>query len=261
VKRGFWIAFGAGVQILFLFTVYQLFVFLYTGGGDLLTIEPLPLALSASWRGLDECALGYRLAWDVLLLAQFGISHSFFLYPAVRARMERFIPEQLYGAFYALIACVTLLLTAWLWQPLPGVVYQTQGILGMFLVVGFLASWAALFYSINLTGLGYQTGFTPWMAFLRRRGLPKRYLVTTGAYRFLRHPIYLSFLGLLWFTPRMTTDRFLLATLWTGFVYVGSVLKDRRLIFFLGDRYRAYMARVPGYPGIPWGPLARGPRS
>jgi protein-S-isoprenylcysteine O-methyltransferase Ste14 len=44
---------------------------------------------------------------------------------------------------------------------------------------------------------------------------------------------------------------------WTAYIVVGSVLKDRRLLHFIGNEYRGYRARVPGYPGIPFGPLAR----
>jgi protein-S-isoprenylcysteine O-methyltransferase Ste14 len=61
----------------------------------------------------------------------------------------------------------------------------------------------------------------------------------------------------MWFAPRMTSDHLLLASVWTVYVYIGSVLKDRRLLYFLGDRYRAYMASVPGYPLVPFGPLSR----
>ena len=40
---------------------------------------------------------------------------------------------------------------------------------------------------------------------------------------------------------------------------VDRLRKDRRLARSLGEDYRAYQARVPGYPGIPFGPLARLP--
>lgn len=260
MKRGFWIVFGAGVQVLFLFTVYQLFVFLYAGTGDPLGIEPQPFGWTASRPGLDDSSVGCRVALDVLLLAQFGMCHSFFLYPAVRERLGHFIPDRLYGSFYTLVASASIFVSAWFWQPLPGIVYQTRGAVAYLLEAGFLASWLALFYSIRLTGMGFQSGFTPWWAFVRNRPSPRRPLVTTGAYQYLRHPIYLSFVGLLWFAPSMTADRFLLASLWSIYVYIGSVMKDRRLVFFLGDRYRAYMTQVPGYPGMPYGPLARGPR-
>ena len=40
---------------------------------------------------------------------------------------------------------------------------------------------------------------------------------------------------------------------------VGSYLKDERLTYYLGDRYRDYQSRVSGYPGIWFGPLGRVP--
>ena len=80
-----------------------------------------------------------------------------------------------------------------------------------------------------------------------------------GAYLWLRHPVYLSFLGLIWFTPTMTADHAVLTGIWTTYIFVGSCLKDRRLLFYLGDSYRNYQAAVAGYPGMPLGPLARRP--
>ena len=63
----------------------------------------------------------------------------------------------------------------------------------------------------------------------------------------------------MWFVPVVTVDRAVLIVCWTAYIYIGSVLKDRRLAHYLGDDYRAYQARVPGYPGMPLGPLARVP--
>jgi protein-S-isoprenylcysteine O-methyltransferase Ste14 len=80
-----------------------------------------------------------------------------------------------------------------------------------------------------------------------------------GVYRFLRHPVSLSFLGLVWLVPVATLDRAVLIAVWTVYIYVGSVLKDQRLLFYLGDEYRNYQAEVPGYPGMPIGPLSRIP--
>jgi methanethiol S-methyltransferase len=73
----------------------------------------------------------------------------------------------------------------------------------------------------------------------------------------MRHPVYLSFLGLVWLRPTMSLDRAVLLVVWTVYIFVGSVLKDRRMEFYLGDRYREYQARVVGYPGMLFGPLAR----
>jgi len=250
--RTFWIAFGGFNQVWFAFMVPQLFFLLYRGGGDLLGIEA-----ALGWSG--AATVSPAVAWliDVALLLQFGLWHSLFLIPSVQRRIQRAVPRELYGSLYAFIASTSVLLVCWFWQPLPGVVYAAEGGLAWMLLGAFLASWVLLVYSISYTGLGWQNGLTPWRAYIRNEKPPRRDMVTTGLYAWLRHPIYLSFLGLIWFTPRMTTEHLLMAAVWSVYIYAGSVHKDRRLLFYLGDGYREYMERVPGYPLVFWGPLAR----
>jgi protein-S-isoprenylcysteine O-methyltransferase Ste14 len=122
---------------------------------------------------------------------------------------------------------------------------------------GYVLSWVALLYSISLTGFGYQTGWTNWCAWARGREIPARTFEPKGAYLLLRHPVYLSLLAMVWLNPELTLDRVLFGVVWTAYIFLGSYLKDRRLSFYLGDVYRQYQARVPGYPFIPFGPLGR----
>lgn len=252
MRRLGWISFGLFAQLLFAFMVPQLFLFLNRGGGNLLGLEP------ASWRDPPvPDSIPVAVLIDLTLLLQFGVWHSLFLLPGVRDRLEHWMPGELYGSLYTIVASTSLLAVCWGWQPLPGVVYETSGVVAWGLLGAFLASWVMLVYSISLTGLGWQTGMTPLWSYIRQESPPRRRFLTTGLYGWLRHPVYLSFLGLIWFTPRMTTDRALVFVVWTLYVFAGSVLKDRRLIFYIGDRYRAYAANVPGYPFMPAGPLAR----
>ncbi len=92
-----------------------------------------------------------------------------------------------------------------------------------------------------------------------RRRLTRGWPEPRSVYRFFRHPIYASFLGLVWLTPTMTLDRAVLVAVWTVYIFVGSHLKDRRLVHYVGDPYRYYQARVPGYPLLPFGPLGKVP--
>jgi hypothetical protein len=48
---------------------------------------------------------------------------------------------------------------------------------------------------------------------------------------------------------------------WTAYIFIGSCLKDQRMTFYLGDRYREYASRVPGYPAVFFGPLAKWQRA
>lgn len=238
VRRAAGIACGVGTHALFGFTVYHLFRFLQGG---------------------QEAPVSGSLGTDALLAVQFVIPHSALLHPAVRSRLNKAIPDAFYGCFYCAVTCLTLLLMFAMWQPHTFVIWRAEGAVRTAVVTAFLLSWVALFYSLSLTGLGYQTGWTQWWHWLRSRPLPRRTFEPRGAYRVLRHPVYLSFLGLLWFTPVMTLDRALLVGVWTLYIAVGSCLKDRRLEFYLGQTYRRYQSQVPGYPGVLFGPLARIP--
>jgi protein-S-isoprenylcysteine O-methyltransferase Ste14 len=242
--RVFWILFGVGTQILFALTVCRLFPFLqgrHPGFG-------LFAGRSPHW---------YQV--DAVLAVQFAVLHSWLLLPQTRARLERWIPGPLYGCVFATATCLSLLLTIECWQPSPTALWRLHGLARSVVGTAFVLTWGALLYSLSLTGLGYQTGWTPWWAWARGHKPPRRTFAPRGAYHWLRHPIYLSFLGLVWLTPVMTLDRAVLTAVWTTYIFVGSHLKDRRLLYYLGDVYRRYQARVPGYPFFVIGPLARVP--
>jgi protein-S-isoprenylcysteine O-methyltransferase Ste14 len=245
MSRVFWLAFGVFTQILFVVTVGRLFPFLRGGGGFRGLFSP-PSGGSASW-----------YAVDAFLAVQFAAVHSVLLLPTVRKALARWVPPALYGSAFSVATCACLLLAMETWQPCSGGVWSLRGPAAVAVDLAFLASWAALIYSLWLTGLGYQTGLTTWWAWARRREMPRRAFEPRGAYRLLRHPVYLSFLGLIWFNPRMTYDRLVLAAAWTAHIFIGSYLKDRRLTHYVGEPYRDYRRHVSGYPFVPNGPLGK----
>ena len=230
---------GLGTQLLFVWTVWHLFFFLRDGQVEgSRTFSPLS---------------------DLGLSLQYALPHSLLLWPPFAKRLKRIVPPEFYGCFYCAVTCICLMVLFHAWTASPLILWELTGGLRIAVQVAFFLSWIALFYSLSLSGLGYQTGLTPWWAWVRHRPQPRRTFVPRGAYRWFRHPIYLSFLGLIWFTPRMTIDHAILTTVWTIYIFVGSYLKDERLAYYLGESYRAYQSRVPGYPWIAWGPLGRRP--
>jgi protein-S-isoprenylcysteine O-methyltransferase Ste14 len=242
MRRLLGILFGLCTQLFFGVTVWFLFWFLKG--------EPASSRADFDWQATS-------LVIDTVLAVQFGVIHSALLHPAVRKRTAGWVSSAFYGCFFCAATCVSLLATIAAWRPVGPVLVELAGWPRQVVHAAFVASWAGLFYSLSLTGLGYQTGWTPWWNWLRGRPAPRREFQPRGAYHVLRHPIYLSFLALIWFTPVWTIDRVLLTGVWTAYVFVGSWLKDERLAFYIGRRYRIYQARVPGYPGFFVGPLAK----
>ncbi|HQU46927.1 MAG TPA: NnrU family protein [Pirellulales bacterium] len=236
MRRACGIAFGIATHALFFYTLYRVFVFLFA---DRAPSPPGPL-----W-------------YDFVLAGEFGAIHSFLLHPTTRRRLSPWIPPPFYGCFFSAATCLTLLIMFAGWRSAGPTLWRLTGFSRLVVEAAYVGSWLTLFYSLCVSGLGYQTGFTPWWHWVRGRPVPKREFRPRNIYLVLRHPVYLSFMATVWFNPVMTLDRLLLAAVWTCYIFVGSWLKDERLIHYLGETYRVYQQRVPGYPLMPFGPLAR----
>jgi protein-S-isoprenylcysteine O-methyltransferase Ste14 len=206
----------------------------------------------------DFAAASAGSLWiDAAAAVQFVIPHSLLLQPSVRRAITRRLRSELYGCLFTLMTCAGLWIQFILWRGSPIVLCAWPESLKPVIWLGFFASWGGLFYSFWLNGLGYQTGFTPWRHWMRHMPVPRREFRAAGVFRYLRHPAYLSFLGLVWCTPIVTADRAVLIVVWTTYVFIGSYLKDERLARMIGEPYRRYMEEVPGYPFVLWGPLGR----
>jgi methanethiol S-methyltransferase len=236
LSRSVGILFGIGTQLGFFATVWFLFFFLKDGRK----------AATERW-----------FLVDLLLALQFAVIHSLLLLPTVKRSITRLFPSEFYGCLFCVATCLQLGTVFVAWQVSSGTLWNMTGIAALVMQVGFYASWIGLFYSLYLSGLGYQTGLTPWWYWLCRKPQPRRTFEARGVYRLFRHPIYLSFLGLIWFTPRMSWDHALLTGLWTIYIFIGSYLKDERLAFYMGAPYRRYQEQVVGYPLMFFGPLGR----
>jgi len=70
-------------------------------------------------------------------------------------------------------------------------------------------------------------------------------ITVAGPYRWVRHPLYLFMILMIWSCPDLTADRLLFNLLWTVWVAIGSYFEERDLIIEFGDVYREYQKRVP----------------
>jgi len=230
MRRILGITAGVVVQVLFVIASYYNYVFL---------------------KGSPPRPGHWALAWDAFLALQFAVVHSVLLLPTVKKKLGRVISPAFYGLFFCTAACNTLLITMFLWEVGDWAVWQLTGAPRLAVQTLYMTCWGTLFYSLCCSGFGYHTGWLPWWYWVKRQPIPQRPFKPRGAFSLIRHPGYMSFLGLIWFTPDMTIDRALLVAIWTPYIFVGSYLKDLRLIYYVGDAYREYRSRVPAYLGWP----------
>ena len=193
---------------------------------------------------------GAALAWDGALSLAFFLQHSVMVRRSVKARLARHIPVRYLGAFYAIAAGFVLSATLLLWQRTGTRI----------LSVGGPARWAGLVL-VGLALAGFWWGISSLRQFdpfgiqaIRSSGTDRAdcaaALTIRGPYRWVRHPLYLFTLVVIWSGLDLTTDRLLFNVLWTAWMVVGMILEERDLVAEMGAPYLAYQRLVPML--LPW---------
>lgn len=215
------------------------------GGGGLLLLVAWP-------RGFVDLGLGgaANLAWDAVLSFAFFLQHSVMVRRPIKARMARHVPARQIAAIYAVASGLALGLVVVLWQPTEARVATVQGPARWLGIVPAMLALAALAWTVaSLEGFDLFGDRA-----LRRhlRGRPERPAALTirGPYRWVRHPLYLFTLVLIWSNLDLTADQVLFDVLWTAWILVGTLLEERDLVAELGEPYRDYQRRVPML--LPW---------
>ena len=184
------------------------------------------------------------LVLDTSLCLVFFFQHSGMIRKSTKHCMSRVISEQDYGAVFSIVSGITLLALVFFWQETALVLASADGFYRWsFRAVFFLAIAGQVWgiWSLKSADLfGTES-------LLRRPGPtpPSAPMVVRGPYRWVRHPLYLTTLLMIWSYPDLTADRLLFNVLFTAWIIVGTVLEERDLVADYGDAYRNYQRAVP----------------
>ena len=205
------------------------------------------LFLFAGPLGLVEFDLGFRgdLAIDAGLSILFFVQHSWMVRRSFKQRLACIVPKHYLDAAFAIASGIALLAVVLLWQDTRQIIWQaTDGLWWAARIIFLLALVVGVWGGLSLKGFD-TLGLRPIRN--RFRTTPSRppVLVVQGAYRWVRHPMYLVVLLMIWSYPLLTIDRLLFNMLWTIWIVIGAVLEERDLIADFGDDYREYQRNVP----------------
>jgi protein-S-isoprenylcysteine O-methyltransferase Ste14 len=217
------------------------------GGGSLLLFVYL-----FGRGGLVDLHLGVRgaLAWDTALSFAFFLQHSLMVRTGARARLARVVPAYTLGAVYSVASGLVLTAVGLLWQPTGPLLAAVGGParwLGPGVAVVALCGFAWAVVSLRHFD---PFGARAVAAHLRGAAPRPQDFSVRGPYRWVRHPLYLFTLVLIWSSPQLTADRLLFDVLWTAWILAGTVLEERDLVAELGPAYVAYQRQVPML--LPW---------
>jgi protein-S-isoprenylcysteine O-methyltransferase Ste14 len=234
MKRILTALYGGACYALFLVTFAYLIAFL----GDLAV--PKTIDSGAAGPGLAA------LLVDLGLIGLFGLHHSLMARATAKKRLGRLIPSSVERSTYVLAASLILLLLAWQWRPLPGLVWETRSA-GLALVasglfwMGWLIALASTFLINHFELFGLQQVFLD----LTARPPAPSHFQTPWFYKFVRHPMMLGLLVAFWAAPRMTVGHLLFAAGMTLYVLIGIHFEERDLLRHFGEAYADYQRETP----------------
>ncbi|MCB0261348.1 MAG: isoprenylcysteine carboxylmethyltransferase family protein [Calditrichaeota bacterium] len=190
--------------------------------------------------------LGQALLIDTLLLGVFAVQHSVMARRGFKNWLTRFIPKAAERSTYVLLSNLCLILLCWQWQPLGGMIWQVESILGQ-----------GIFYSLFGLGVIIIVMSTFLLNHFDLFGLRQVYLYLRGIeytplkfdtpwfYSYVRHPLYVGFLLVLWSTPTMTITHLVFAIASTAYILIAIQFEERDLVHEHGENYLRYREEVP----------------
>ena len=215
------------------------------GGGGMLAW--LAFLLLGPLVPLDvELGIAGGLLLDMLLCLLFFIQHSIMVRRGFRLWLTRIVRADFHGALYAAASGAVLLLLTGLWQPVGSVLWTPPGLFRWAMIMVFLAAGAGAWWGSKSLGDFDALGVKPALrAFGSQKPITATPFTVRGPYRWVRHPLYLFSLIIIWSGPVFTVDRLLHNGLWTIWILIGATLEERDLVDCFGEAYRSYQKTVP----------------
>lgn len=179
-------------------------------------------------------------AIDALLFSIFALHHSILARTRVKDVLARWLPRDAERTAYVWTASLLWFGVCTFWRSLPGVAYEVAGparwALYLVQMAGVVLTFrgAAVIDPLELAGIAQATGTARAPA-----------LRITGPFHFVRHPIYLGWLLMVFGAPFMTMNRLLFAVVSSAYLVAAIPWEERALVETFGDDYRAYQQRVP----------------
>lgn len=188
--------------------------------------------------------------WLIFATALWGVVHSLLASIGFKNFLRRILGNRFmnfYRLLYNIFALVSILPILYLMVSLPDkTLYQAPVPWSYLMRAGQVLSVLFLFIAVLQTDV---------LSFAGLRQLFQEEetgsLVTSGLYRSVRHPLYTFSLLILWLSPSMSINAFIVYAAFTIYILIGIVFEERKLVREFGNVYLEYKSRTPMlFPGL-----------
>lgn len=188
--------------------------------------------------------------WLIIVIAAWGIIHSLLASLGFKSSLRRILGKdfmKFYRLLYNVVAVISFVLVLYLMVTLPDqTLYQVPSPWRYLMLAGQGISLLLLIASVLQTDI---------LSFVGLRQLfeeeKKGDLVMSGFYRFVRHPLYTFSLLVLWLSPAMSLNSFIVYVALTVYTLIGIIFEERKLLREFGQDYAHYRSITPMLiPGV-----------
>jgi len=194
-----------------------------------------------------EAGLGYTILINVLLLGVFAIQHTIMARPKFKEWWTKLIGTAAERSTFVLFTCAALALLFWQWIPIKNVIWNVEGemlrqvITGIFFL-GVLVVLLSTFMINHFDLFGLKQVYEN----VTGKSAKEQIFTTNYLYAFVRHPIMLGFLIMLWAIPTMTAGHLLFSVVTSLYIFIGvKYFEEKDLRNALGEKYEEYQKKVP----------------
>jgi protein-S-isoprenylcysteine O-methyltransferase Ste14 len=181
--------------------------------------------------------------WLIFAITLWGIIHSITASLGFKQALRPLLGGLMrgYRLLYNLFAAVSFLPILYLMFTLPDqVVYQVPSPWKILMIGGQALSGLCLLAAVLQTD---PLSFIGIRQLFEEEKTGK--LVTSGFYRYMRHPLYTFGLLLLWLSPSMTVNSLMVSLSLTLYILIGAYFEERKLLREFGEEYAAYKSATP----------------
>ena len=177
--------------------------------------------------------------------AAWGIVHSLLASLALKDFFRKTFGDgfiRLYRLGYNIFSALSILPILWLMWILPNhTLYLIPAPWKYLMLAGQGVAAFLLLYGVLQTD---TLSFVGLRQLVEPDGKPGT-LVTSGLYRFVRHPLYSAGLLFLWLTATMTLNQLIVYICATIYIFIGAYFEERKLLREFGAAYAEYKAATP----------------
>ena len=182
--------------------------------------------------------------WLILFIVLWGVVHSFTASLEFKASLRRMLGDgfmKFYRLSYNIFAVISFLPIVYLRAVLPdNALYQIPAPWSYVMLAGQGISVILLFAAVLQTDTLSFVGLRQ----LFEEEKPGK-LVTKGFYHMVRHPLYTFGLLVIWLSPTVSVNSFIVYIALTSYILVGAYFEERKLLREFGQEYADYKLNTP----------------